>query len=106
VTDDKWELLREQIQRKFGIEARTENEPVDEVATREVIVFRTPAGKMKLERVTRPLVLDKRIHFSKRAESARSVEYVYSKTEKTHRETLFRWAGTAWEEIDLGLISR
>jgi hypothetical protein len=106
MTDDKWELLLEQIQRKFGIEARTQNEPAEEGGVREVVVFRSPGGKMKLERVSRPLVLDKKVHYSKRMGSGRNVEYVYSPNEKTHRERLFRWTGTEWSEIDLSLIAR
>ena len=106
VTDEKWETLVEQIQRKFGIEAHTQNEPLEDAGVREVVIFKSPAGKMKLERVSRPLVLEKRLHYSKRAQSGHSVEYVYSKTEKTYRERLFRWAGSEWEEIDLGLIVR
>ena len=106
VTDEKWETLLEQIQRKFGVEAHTENEPVEDGGVREVVIFKSPAGKMKLERTSRPLVLNKKIHFSKRAESGRSVEYVYSKTDRTHRERLFRWTGTNWEELDLGIITR
>jgi hypothetical protein len=106
VTDEKWEALLEQIQRKFGIEAHTQKEPVEDGGFREVVIFKSPAGKMKLERVSRPLVLDKRIHYSKRAQSGRSVEYVYSKTEKSHRERLFRWTVTGWEELDLGVITR
>lgn len=106
MTDEKWENLVEQIQRKFGIEARTQNEPVEDAGVREVVVFKSPAGKMKLERVSRPIVLDKRILYSKRAASGRSVEYTYSPTEKSHRERLFRWTGTDWVEMDLGAIVR
>lgn len=106
MTDDKWETLLEQIQRKFGLEAHTQNEPVEEGGTREVVIFKTPSGKMKLERISRPLVLDKKVHYSKRASAGRNVEYVYSPTEKTHRERLFRWSGADWDEIDLGAIIR
>ncbi len=106
MTDEKWETLVEQIQRKFGIEARTQNEPVEDAGVREIVVFKTPAGKMKLERISRPIVIDKKIHYSKRAGSGRTVEYTYSPTEKSHRERLYRWTGSEWEELDLGAITR
>ncbi len=106
MTDEKWESLLERIQRKFGFEARTRNEPVEEGGSRETVIFKSPAGKMKLERISRPLVIDKKIHYSKRLGSGRNVEYVFSPSEKAHRERLFRWNGTDWEEMDLGAITR
>ena len=72
----------------------------------EVIVFEGPAGPMKLERVTRPLVLEKKPVYSSRIGSGVSYEYVFHPTEKTHREVLFRWENNGWTEMDLSAISR
>ena len=68
MNDEKWETLREQIQRKFKVSEHTTSEPdVRDHAVREVLVFEGPTGPMKLERVTRPLVLEKKPIYSGRA---------------------------------------
>ena len=35
-----------------------------------------------------------------------SYEYVFHPTEKTHRESLFRWENNGWTEMDLSAIGR
>ena len=107
MTDEKWELLVEQIRRKFKVSEHVKGEPDPrDRAEREVLVFEGPTGPMKLERVTRPLVLEKKPIYSNRAGSGVNYEFVYHPTEKTHRETLFRWQNNGWDEMDLSLISR
>ena len=52
--------------------------------------------------VTRPLVVDKKLHYSNRAGGGSYVEYVYSDTETTSRIRLYRWSDALndWDEID------
>ena len=70
MTDEKWELMVEQIRRKFKVSEHTTSEPDPrDRAVRELLVFEGPAGPMKLERVTRPLVLEKKPIYSNRAGS-------------------------------------
>jgi hypothetical protein len=65
MTDEKWEALVGQIRRKFQITEHTTSEPdLRDKAVREILVFEGPAGPMKLERVTRPLVLEKKPIYS------------------------------------------
>src|SRR5262249_26442459 len=107
MTDEKWELLLEGIRRKFKVTEHTTGEPDGrDRSVREVIVFDGPTGSMKLERVTRPLVLDKKAIFSHRAGSGVNYEYTFHPTEKTHRESLFRWENNSWTEMDLSTIGR
>lgn len=107
MTDEKWQLLVEQIQRKFKVSEHLTSEPeVRDRSVREVLVFEGPTGPMKLERVTRPLVLEKKPIYSKRIGSGTAYEFVLHPTEKTHREQLFRWANESWVEMDLSAIGR
>jgi hypothetical protein len=107
MTDEKWELMVEGIQRKFKVTEHSvgEQDPRDR-SVREVIVFEGPAGPMKLERVTRPLVLDKKTIYTHRSGGGVSYEYQFHPTEKTHRESLFRWENNGWTEMDLSTIGR
>ena len=107
MNDDKWEALVGQIRRTFKVTEHTTSEPdLRDKAVREVIVFDGPMGPMKLERVTRPLVLEKKPIYSGRAGAGVQYDYVLDPVEKTHRESLFRWENNGWTEMDLSAISR
>ena len=107
MNDEKWGAMVGQIRRKFTVTERTTSEPdLRDKAVREVIVFDGPTGPMKLERVTRPLVLEKKPIYSSRIGSGVGYEFVFHPTEKTHRESLFRWESNGWTEMDLSAISR
>jgi hypothetical protein len=107
VNDDKWEAMVGQIRRKFTVTEHTTSEPDPrDRGVRETIVFDGPTGPMKLERVTRPLVLEKKPIYSHRAGSGVNYEYVFDPVEKTHRESLFRWENNGWTEMDLSMIGR
>jgi hypothetical protein len=107
MTDEKWEALVGQVRRKFTISEHTTSEPdLRDKAVREVLVFEGPTGPMKLERVTRPLVLEKKPIYSGRAGAGVTYDYVLDPVERTHRESLFRWENNGWTEMDLSSISR
>lgn len=107
MTDEKWEAMVRQILRKFNVSEHTMGEPDPrDHAVREVLLFEGPTGPMKLERLTRPLVLEKKPIYSHRAGSGMNYEFIYHPTEKTHRETLFRWENNGWTEMDLSMMTR
>jgi hypothetical protein len=58
---------------------------------------------MKLEYITRPVVIDKKTHGSRRIGSHTDVEYVYSDTEFSHSLKAYKWDENdqIWVEIDL-----
>ena len=68
----------------------------------ETAIFTGAGGRMKLERTTRAVVLERQVKFSKRIGGGTTEKYVYSDSEKTHRVLLYRWddAARAWQEID------
>jgi len=103
MNDDKWEELVTRIERKLKV-LEKKVATADEGRTNiETVIFQGPEGRMKLERVSKPLVVDKKMHYSRRIGSLPSVEYVYSPTDKVQRVRLFRWSdsGGEWEEMTI-----
>lgn len=100
--DEKWYYLLEEIDRKFGIEEKKTEEIPDRRTTIETVIFTGASGRMKIERVTRPVILERKVKFSKRAGSDSAEKYVYSEDEKIHRVTLYAWNEdeSKWVEID------
>ncbi|MBI2356163.1 MAG: hypothetical protein HYV13_03095 [Candidatus Doudnabacteria bacterium] len=107
--NDKWEGLKEEIKRKFKIlEEKTEDvlgETSDGLVKQgvaEVLIIKTPMGKIKLVRENRPAVLDKKFIYSHRAGQAGRTEYTFSDTEFSHKLRAFKWDEDEddWKEID------
>ncbi len=102
MNDEKWYYLLEEIDRKFGIEERTTQEIPERRTTIETAIFTGASGRMKLERTTRAVILERQVKFSKRIGGETTEKYVYSDTEKTHRVVLYKWDEERgeWVEID------
>ena len=110
MNDQRWEEVLRRLDKNFGDLEFDEVEDGETQAVTEWVIWTGPQGKMKLARTTKPLVVDKKTHFSSRIGGGTHVEYVYSKTETTSRVRLFRWVESAsdWEEVDaaeLGLTT-
>jgi hypothetical protein len=103
LNDERWDELLYKIGLKSGPLDR-KVETVDEGRTTvETVLFETPMGKMKLQRVSRPVVVEKKMRYSRRIGGSASPEYVYSDTDKSYRVALYRWneEESAWDEIDV-----
>ena len=102
MNDQRWEEVLRRLDRQFGSLEFDEIEDEETHAVVESVAWRSPMGRMKLTRTTRPLVVDKKLHYSNRAGGGSYVEYVYSDTETTSRIRLYRWSDALndWEEID------
>ncbi|MDD5071578.1 MAG: hypothetical protein PHQ42_02460 [Patescibacteria group bacterium] len=108
MTEEKWENIKGQIKDSFkvedeGCEHSDERGGVDI----DFIIFTGPLGRMKLEFVTKPVVLDKKTTYSRRIGSETKVDYVYSEDEKTSRLTAYKWdeGRDDWVEIDGSMFS-
>lgn len=103
MTDEKWQEVIGQIKDNFKVVSEATQDLAIEQGQGivEVIEFIGPLGKMKLERTTRPLVVDKRTIGSRRIGSQTKVEYIYSETEKIHKLKAYRWSDDSgdWLEI-------
>jgi len=80
------------------------NEHLDEHGGSDIefIIFKGPLGRMKLEFITKPLILDKKTTYSRRIGSETAIEYIYSEDEKTHKLMAYKWDDfqNDWAEID------
>jgi hypothetical protein len=100
MTDDRWQ---EMVKKNFGI---LENQVLDlpeteGKGTKEELIFNGPMGKIKLEYIIKPLVIDKKTTYSKRIGSETKVQYITSDTEKVRRMEAFKWNESRdnWEKI-------
>jgi hypothetical protein len=100
--DEKWYYLVEEIEEKFGVEDKKTEEIPERRTKIETVIFTGAGGKMKLERTSKAVVLEKHMKYSKRIGGETQEKYVYSDTEKSYRVQLYRWdeATGTWEEIE------
>lgn len=106
MNDEKWENLMEKIKNDFGILSKDKEERENDKIC-ETVIFKGPTGKVKLERISKPLILDKKFKYSHRQGADAKVEYITSDTEKTHRVEAFMWNEdlNEWKGIDTEGIS-
>lgn len=110
--DTKWDNLIFMIEEKFGIKNRgKESVEVNQDAKGESIMgelesveFETPGGLMKLERIGRPKVIDKKVLSTKRIGGKVAVDYVYSPDEKSYEVKLYRFVDDQWQEVNLAAL--
>lgn len=105
MTEEKWQEIIGQIKDEFKV-LENKTETLDNMPGQvEYILFEGPVGKMKLEFISKPLVLDKKGLGSRRIGSQTKVEYIYSDTEKVHTFKAYKWdeAQNEWVEMEAGL---
>jgi len=110
MNDERWEDLVDKIDSKFGIESYTkedlykvlDNGEKRKHGYKQVMVFTGRQGRMKLERISKPVVLDKKVFYSGKKSDAR-VDYVYSSKDYAHKVVAYQWDGKEWNEIDFRL---
>jgi len=112
MNDDRWQQLISMVQQKFPPAQMSEeeieigqdkhNNPVKGKIER--LEFTGPLGKMKLERTTKPRVLDKQTQYSNRAGSDVRVDYVYSPDEVVQFMNAYKWDDNDddWVEMEAG----
>jgi hypothetical protein len=106
MNDERWEQVLRRLDKQFGDLEFDEIEDEETHSVVESVAWDGPAGRMKLTRTTRPVILDSKRHFSNRAGAGSHVEYVFSKTEITTKLRLYRWVEAAndWEEVDASMF--
>lgn len=99
---DKWQEIKEKILHDFEVLNQTEEKDEERRENIEIIEFNGPMGKMRVEWITRPKVLNKKTQYSRRIGGNVSVDYVYSEDEVTHTFKVYKWSDIKddWEEID------
>ena len=104
MTEERWEQIKETTNKNFEVLENTIKDlPEDQGGgTKETLIFNGPLGKMKLDFIVKPLVLEKKTHYSKRAGQETKVDYVTSETEKVRTLLAYKWEEVTenWVEID------
>jgi hypothetical protein len=105
----KWENLIFKVEENFGIDRQYQEEfKVGETndgqkikGQKEVIEFKGPLGKMKLEKISQPKVVAKKILSSHRAGGRVAVDYVYSEQDQILKFKIYqkKSAQDDWEEL-------
>jgi len=98
MNDEKWEALIEQIKTKFGeVELYTEDLLVEtggdtvKQGTQDILEFYgEDLGNIRIVRENKPVLLDKKMHFSHRQGDSARTEYVFSDTEFSHKIAVYR----------------
>lgn len=103
MTSEKWQNIVGNIKDNFTVEEEGKNHE-DEMGgiDAEFIIFQGPLGRMKLELISRPVILDKKTTYSRRIGSETQVEYVYSNDEKSCKLKAYKWdeARDGWVEME------
>ena len=103
MTKEKWEKIKGQIEDNFEIEEHGDRRE-DKMGGIDIefFIFKGPLGKMKLEHISKPVVLDKKTTYSNRIGSNTKVDYVYSDTEKSYKMKAYKWDEEQddWVEMD------
>jgi len=103
MTPEKWQNILGNIKDNFEYENESK-EHLDEEGGIDIesIEFKSPMGRIRLEYVTKPIVLEKKTTYSKRIGSDTKIDYVYSPDEKTCRLIAYKWNEESkdWEEMD------
>lgn len=100
---EKWQEIVGNIKDNFKVEESGSEHLEDEGgADVEYIVFNGPLGRMRLEFVSKPVILDKKTKYSNRIGSETVIDYIYSQDEKTHKLKAYKWdeALNDWLEME------
>jgi len=104
MTDEKWEEIKEMVNKNFELLSNEILELPKEQGngTREELIFNGPMGRIKLEFIIKPLVLGKKTHYSKRMGTSAKVDYITSATEKVRTLLAYKWDEPAenWVAIE------
>ena len=106
MSPERWEKIKGHVKDSFEVDEEDAGQFEDMPGTFEYLVFNGPMGKMKLEFITRPVVLDKKTTTSRRIGAEVAVEYVYSEDEFTHKMTVYKWNPTSedWDEMKASMF--
>jgi len=106
MSPERWESLKGDLKDKFTLVEETRGEFEDEPGEFDRLIFDGPMGRIKLEFITRPVILDKRTTTSKRIGASVAVDYIYSEDEFTHKLLVYKWdeGREWWDEIKANMF--
>lgn len=107
--EDLWGEILDKLEDKYGkLEVEhlreTREDDTGQKLTSEIerVEFDTELGRMRVDMVTAPMILDKKTHYTHTAGARANVEFVLSDTEKTQKIRAFRYDDDTndWIEIN------
>lgn len=100
---EKWGEIIDLVTEKFGIIEKGKEALDPGPGEGEFLIFDGPLGKMKIVREVKPVVIDKKVHSSRRIGSIATEEFIYSDTEKYERLKAYKWDENdqAWVEMEM-----
>lgn len=109
MNNEKWEETKELVKKNFKSVKNykqdllhTNENGQEVVGVQEILEFENPAGRFKLVRESKPMVLEKKELFSNRAGQSAQVQYKFSETEFSHKLKVFKEVDfDEWEEMTL-----
>jgi len=103
---ESWNMIKGRILDAFAdAEHSFEDLPAPERGQRELIVFRSPVGRMMLERMTGPLLVNTISHGARRVGAGHNVEHVYDESQSVDRVKLYREVDCDWQEVDINALN-
>jgi hypothetical protein len=107
MTDERWEEFVESAKQRFE-DVDVKNEPWEESfggqatsGTNNAVEFTMPGtgDRYKVVRENKPVVLDKKQHYSHRQGDTARTEYVLSDTELSHKIRVYKEDYGDWDEV-------
>jgi len=111
MNDEKWGNLKDTLAEKFSDlsekieDATTEDDLGHKIeGKKEILEFTSPdLGELRIERLTRPRILDKKSHYNRTTMGKAQVEYVLDPEEKTYKITVYKKDefSEGWQPMEL-----
>jgi hypothetical protein len=101
MTYERWQNLISTIKDKFKVTKEGREELNPGPGHVEFIECGTPLGKVRLELIVKPKILEKKTYYSNRVGSQTTVEYRYDENEHTLTLKALRWneESDTWQEV-------
>lgn len=112
MTEERWSEIQDLVKEKFEI-LEEKTEPLmlktgtgeeKKIGDKEVLIFSGPVGKTKLEYIVKPVVLDKKEHYTKRMGTAATTEYILSDSEFVRRLEIFVEKDGQWQKVNASMF--
>ncbi len=104
---ERWEEIKRGITSQYEIEHEGEEKLDPPPGTAEVLEFDGPMGYMRVEYVTKPKTVGRKVHGSRRIGSESYEEKLYSEDETVSYLQIFTWDEDTeeWNEVEQELFS-
>jgi hypothetical protein len=109
MTQEKWQEIKENVKKQFGIEEEGREDLIVETGEgavkqgeAEFVIFEGPMGRMKLELQKKPRLEEKKFHYSHQQGQSARVEYKFSEDETVLTFKAYKWDDREdeWKEIE------